>query len=252
MTRVQILILLILAITVCIVFGIAAITVRTQLMPSLTPAIAERPEAETTTTPAAVPTWTPIPISTSTPTPTDTRLPTATYTRVVQDTATPTVTHTPAPTPTGTISPSPTRSSGGGGGGTYRTPVPTPTPTSLYPFRIVGQTLAYSTTNYIFVTYARVTSGDVLLPGYRLIGTHYPTGAHIESEPSCPYLCRASGPSIEDYLIQEGNLVFEAFFYDTGSWSLMLVDPQGRQVSEILHIGIDIRDRKWFYYHLNR
>ena len=252
MTRVQILILLILAITVCIVFGIAAITVRTQLMPSLTPAIAERPESETTTTPAAVPTWTPIPISTSTPTPTDTRLPTATYTRVVQDTATPTVTHTPAPTPTGTISPSPTRSSGGGGGGTYRTPVPTPTPTSLYPFRIVGQTLAYSTTNYIFVTYARVTSGDVLLPGYRLIGTHYPTGAHIESEPSCPYLCRASGPSIEDYLIQEGNLVFEAFFYDTGSWSLMLVDPQGRQVSEILHIGIDIRDRKWFYYHLNR
>ena len=251
MTRVQILILLILAITVCIVFGIAAITVRTQLMPSLTPAIAERPETESTTTLVPEPTWTPIPISTSTPTPTDTRLPTATYTRVVQDTATPTVTHTPAPTPTGTISPSPTRSSGGGGG-TYRTPVPTPTPTSLYPFRIVGQTLAYSTTNYIFVTYARVTSADVLLPGYRLIGTHYPTGAHIESEPSCPYLCRASGPSIEDYLIQEGNLVFEAFFYDTGSWSLMLVDPQGRQVSEILHIGIDIRDRKWFYYHLNR
>ncbi len=250
MTRVQILILLILAITVCIVFGIAAVTVRTQLMPSLTPAIAERPETEGTTTLAAASTWTPIPSSTSTPTPTDTRLPTATYTRVVQDTATPTVTHTPAPTPTGTITPSPTRSSGGSG--SYRTPVPTPTPTSLYPFRIVGETLTYSTTNYIFVTYARVTSGDVLLPGYRLIGTHHPTGAHIESEPSCPYLCRGSGPRIEDYLIQEGNLVFEAFFYDTGTWSLMLIDPQGRQVSEILHIAIDIRERKWFYYHLNR
>jgi hypothetical protein len=125
-------------------------------------------------------------------------------------------------------------------------------PTSRYPFRIVAEPLEYKTKNFIFVIYARVTSGDVLLPGYRLIGTHYPTGAHIKSEPSCAYLCRASGPNLEDALIQEGNLVFEAFFYDTGYWSLVLVDAQGNQVSEVFNIDIDIKKRKWFYYLFNR
>ena len=56
----------------------------------------------------------------------------------------------------------------------------------------------------------------------------------------------------EDYLIQEGNLVFEAFFYDTGTWSLVIVDPQGQQASEVLQIDIDIKKRKWFYYHFGR
>ncbi len=248
MTRVQILILAILAITVCMVFGIAAIAVRTQLIPSLTPVVAQQPEVSPTS--AATPTWTIMPTNTLTPTPVDTPLPTPTNTRVVVDTLTPTPTHTSAPTPTGTITPTPTRSSSGGGssGG----PRPTPTSTSRYPFRIVAEPLEYKTKNFIFVVYARVTSGDVLLPGYRLMGTHYPTGAHIESEPSCAYLCRASGPSLEDALIQEGNLVFEAFFYDTGYWSLVLVDPQGNQVSEVFNIDIDIKKRKWFYYLLNR
>jgi len=227
MTRVQILILAILAITVCMVFGIAAITVRTQLMPSLTPVVAQQPEPEAPPTSAATPTWTIMPTYTLSPTPVDTPLPTATNTRVVQDTLTPTPTHTAAPTPTGTITPTPTRSSSSGGGGSSGGPRPTPTPTSRYPFRIVTQPLEYKTKNFIFVIYARVSSGDVLLPGYRLIGTHYPTGANIKSEPSCVHLCRASGPKVEDYLIQESNLVFEAFFYDTGTWSLMLVDPQG-------------------------
>ncbi len=250
MTRVQILILAILAITVCMVFGIAAIAVRTQLIPSLTP-IAQQPEPEVPPTSAATPTWTIMPTNTLTPTPVDTPLPTATNTRVVQDTPTPTPTHTAAPTPTGTITPTPTRRSSGGGGSSGA-PRPTPAPTSRYPFRIVTEPLEYKTKNFIFVVYARVTSGDVLLPGYRLIGTHYPTGAHINSEPSCTYLCRASGPDVEDALIQEGNLVFEAFFYDTGYWSLVLVDPQGNQVSEVFNIDIDIKKRKWFYYHFNR
>lgn len=250
MTRVQILILAILAVTVCIVFGVAAVVVQTQFIPSLTPVIAEQPLAEASLTPAATATWTPIPTSTITPTPTDTPLPTPTNTRVVNDTATPTPTYTPLPTSTGTISPTPTRT--GGGGSSPGAPRPTPTPSSRYPFKIVGAPLEYKTKNFIFVVYVRVTSGDVLLPGYRLVGTHYPTGANIKSEPSCPKLCRGSGPRIEDYLIQEGNLVFEAFFYDTGTWSLMLVDGQGQQVSEVFNINIDIKDRKWFYYHFNR
>jgi hypothetical protein len=248
MTRAQILILAILAITVCIVFGIAAITVQTQLTPSLTPIVAQQPETEVPPASAATPTWTLVPTWTSTPA--ETSLPTPTNTRVVDDTPTPTQTHTPAPTSTGTISPTPTRSRGSGSSSSA--PRPTPTPTSRYPLSIVQGPLVYTTTNYIFVVYARITSGDVLLPGYRIVGTHYPTGANIKSPPSCSYLCKASGPNVEDWLIQQSNVAFEAFFYDTGTWVLILVDPQGNQVSEVLHINIDIKDRKWFYYHFNR
>jgi hypothetical protein len=250
MTRVQILILAILAITVCVVFGIAAIAVQTQLIPSLTPAVAQPPETEVPPISAATPTWTLIPTWTLTPTPAETPIPTPTNTRVVDDTPTPTQTHTPAPTSTGTISPTPTRSRGGGS--SSGVPRPTPTPTSRYPFSIVEGPLVYTTTNYIFVVYARITNGNVLLPGYRLVGTHYTTGVHIESAPSCPYLCKASGPAVEDALIQEGNVAFEAFFYDTGTWTMVLVDPYGNQVSEVFHVNIDINNRRWFYYHFNR
>jgi hypothetical protein len=98
----------------------------------------------------------------------------------------------------------------------------------------------------------RITSGNTLLPGYRMVGTHNPTGAHVESPPSCGKLCKGSGPKRENWLIQESNLAFEAFFYDTGTWSLVLLDPQGQQASEVLEIKIDIKDRKWYYYHFNR
>jgi hypothetical protein len=252
MTRVQILILAILAITVCLVFGIAAIAVQTQLIPSLTPAVAQLPETEVPSVSEATPTWTLVPTWTpaSTPTPAETPIPTPTNTRVVNDTPTPTQTHTPAPTSTGTVSPTPTRSRGGGS--SPAAPRPTPRPTSRYPLSVVEGPLVYTTTNYIFVVYARITSGNLLLPGYRLDGTHYPTGVHIRSAPSCPYLCKASGPALEDALIQEGNVAFEAFFYDTGTWNMMVVDPYGNQVSEVFYVNIDINNRRWFYYHFNR
>jgi hypothetical protein len=110
------------------------------------------------------------------------------------------------------------------------------------------------TKNHMFVVYARITGpdGTTLLPDYRMIGTHSPTGVNIQSEPSCDYLCRASGPRMEDYYILEGNLVFEAFFYDTGTWSLVVLDPQGQQASEKLEIEIDRQERRWFYYHLSQ
>jgi hypothetical protein len=116
----------------------------------------------------------------------------------------------------------------------------------------VAEPLIYETDNYFFIVLARVTSGDVLLPGYRLVGTHSPSGANVESDLSCNYLCKASGPTRKDWLIQEGNLVFEAFFYDSGTWSLMLIDPQGRQASDVLQFEIDIKDKKWFYYQFGR
>lgn len=247
MTRVQILILAILAILVCVVFGVAAVVIRSQLLaPDST--VADQPDALPTS--AVTPTWTIIPTSTFTPLPINTLPPTPTYTRVVVDTATPTASATPTitPTPANTLTPTRARRGGGSTGG----PRPAPRPTSRYPLVVVEGPITYTTKNYIFVVFARVTSGDTFLPGYRMVGTHSPTGAHVESAPSCDELCKASGPKREKSLIQEGNLAFEAFFYDTGTWSLVLVDPQGRQASEVLQIDIDIRDRLWYYYHFGR
>jgi hypothetical protein len=253
MTRRQIYALAGLAMMVCVVFFILAITVRSNLTNSIASA---NPEPAGSAVPPS-PTFTPglaiIPTNTFTPLPAEPSTPTPTYTRVVNDTATPTPSQTPEPThtPTSTPIPAATQSRGGGsrtGGG----PRPTPAPTSRYPFTVVEEPQVYSTTNHIFVVLARVTSGgSVLVPGYRMVGTHSPTGASHQSEPSCDHLCKASGPKGE-FLIQEGNLVFEAPFYDTGTWSLMLVDPQGRQVSEVLKIDVDSKNKKWFFYHFNQ
>jgi len=53
-------------------------------------------------------------------------------------------------------------------------------------------------------------------------------------------------------MVQEGNLVFEAPFYKTGTWSLMLIDPQGQQASEVFKLEIDDDHRQWFYYRFGR
>ncbi len=253
MTRRQIYTLAGLAMMVCVVFFILAITIRSNLANPVASADAEPPTSAAPPTPTFTPGLVIVPTSTFTPLPAEPPTLTPTYTRVVVDTATPTPSQTPEPThtPTSTSIPTATRSRGSGGGGTGGTTRATPTPTSRYPFRIMEEPQVYSTTNHIFVVLARVTSGgSVLVPGYRMVGTHSPTGASHQSEPSCDYLCKASGPKGE-FLIQEGNLVFEAPFYDTGTWSLMLVDPQGRQVSEVLKIEIDSQDKKWFFYHFN-
>jgi hypothetical protein len=246
MTQAQILVLAVLAVLVCIVFGVAVAMIRPLLAPSLEPAVAEQPGAGVA--PASTATWTPIPTNTFTPFPTHTSFPTPTYTRVVLDTATPTPSQTAAPTPTETSIPTSTR---GGSRSTIGTPQPTPTPTSRFPLKIVGEPVAFETDNHFFVILAKVTAGNVLLPGYRMVGNHTPTGAGHQSQPSCDHLCKASGPG-ETFPIQEGNLVFEPFFYATGTWSLVLLDPQGRQASDVFQVEIDIEEKMWFYYHFNR
>jgi hypothetical protein len=254
MTRRQTLTLAGLAMMVCVVFFILAITIRSNLTNPVASANLEPPTSAIPPSPTFTPGLAIVPTSTFTPPPAEPSTPTPTYTRVVVDTATPTPSQTPEPTytPTSTPIPAATQGRGSGGGRSGGAPRPTPTPTSRYPFKILEEPQVYSTTNHIFVVLARVTSGgSVLVPGYRMVGTHSPTGAGHQSEPSCDHLCKASGPKGE-FLIQEGNLVFEAPFYDTGTWSLMLVDPQGRQVSDVLKIEVDSQQRKWFFYHFNQ
>lgn len=201
-------------------------------------------------TPTQTATPTPIPTSTPTAPPTMTPPPTATATRVVVPTDTPTPGPLPIDTPGVNISeeevgvPTPTSV-------VVAKPRKRATPTPAFPFKVI-ESQAYDTENHFFVLYARITSGNALLAGYRIVGTHSPSGQYFESQPSCDTLCKASGPKLKDLLVQEGNVAFEAGVYETGAYHLVLQDPQGQQVSDVIEIPIDASHRQWFYYHFNR
>lgn len=261
MKRWQVLVLISMVILVIILFCGVAFFSRS-LFTDVAPAVIAEGEATAliAVTSAIKPTATAtiIPTQTLTPLPTDTPVPTATSTRVVVDTVTPTASNTP------TITPIPTNTStavikpaGSGGGGGGSTAAPTATPTSKYPFKYVSGPLRYETENHFLYILFRVTAGGNPVSGYKLVGTHSPTGYQWESDPSCPNLCKASGP--ESYTnpdgdevkfqIQEANLVFESPAYDTGTWTLMLVDSYGQQVSDIFQLTLDGDKKEWFYYH---
>ena len=120
------------------------------------------------------------------------------------------------------------------------------------------------TSNWFFVLYAQIKTGGALLAGYRVVGTHIPSGSTFESAPSCSDLCKASGPRVSTTPccnesctpeaaslpanVQEGNVALEAPIYDTGTYYIRVLDPQGQQVSDTIEIPIDINDRKWFFY----
>jgi hypothetical protein len=214
---------------------------------------------------SATPTGTP----TATPTPTNTPPPTATATRVVLDTATP----TPAPSPTHTrVLPAnppaayiPPGTDGDVGQASVVTPAPSSIPETANPMKII-ESQAQDTENTFFVIFAQITSNNALLPGYRIVGTHSPSGLAVESEPSCDHLCKASGPktvgdepacdsrytpvacTTTGRPVQEGNVVFEAFAYETGVWSLVVASPEGNQASDVFQIEVDSERRQWFYY----
>lgn len=270
----QRIILILMGMLAAVLFCAVVFLSRSLFLPSNPEALAQQAAQTATsratvfTLPTAVPTFTPTPSPAPTHTPTETPVPTATATRVVKDTATPTPSNTPTSTATPTVTPTNTRvvpvttGGGGGGGGTGGgAPAPTATPASLYPFLMTSGPLSYETSNHIFVILAQVKVGSQPLEGYKLVGTHSPTGFQWESVVSCPDLCKASGPEaiydedgelVEKFQIQKGNLVWESPAYDTGVWSLMLVDSMGRQVSDVFQLALDSSDKYWFYYEFSR
>jgi hypothetical protein len=264
--RSQILILALMAILAIALFCVVAFFSRSLLQPPdptlVAQQVAATADAAFTPRPTATPSLTPTPTNTLTPTPTDTPVPTPTATRVVHSTATPTPSKTPTLTPIPTSTPTNTPIPQGGVGGGYAGgPAPTAVPTSRYPFAIIAEPLVYTTSNHIFVILAQVTRSSVPVPGYRLVGTHSPTGFQWQSPLSCDDLCKASGPEAvydeegertKTFLVQKGNLAFEAPVYETGVWSLMLVDAKGQQVSEVFQIQLDATEKQWFYYLFNR
>ena len=265
MRRGQIFILIVMSIITVILFSIVAIWGITLINSNL-PASVNEPEI--VTAPSPTPTITPTPSATPTntpiPTPTDTPIPTPTNTRVVHDTATPTPSKTPTPAPP-TETPTNTPISRSGGGSVAQVqPTITPLPASLYPLQLVEGPVAYTTTNHFLVILAQVTANNTVpLANYKMIGSHSPTGVNWESLPSCNHWCKASGPPgisnkegtlLKQFSIREGNLVFEFPFYEEGVFSLMLVDPQGRQASEVFQLKLEggDKERKWFFVRFNR
>jgi hypothetical protein len=251
MTRVQMLILAGLLVMVLGVFCVGAVMARSVLLTPPGTAVAEEPLP--IATPVAPPTDTPVYIFTRTaiPTPNIPRSPTATNTRVVNDTATPTITLTPTetPIPTETATPIRIRTSSGGGGGSSSGGAgagPTPVPTSRFPLKMLEGPVSYKTHNHFLVVLVQVTKGGAYAGGYRLIMTKAPSGATYKGPPSCPYICKANGP--EGSILERGNMVLEVP-YESGVVSLMIVNPQGQQVSDVFQITTNVdNDQWWFYY----
>jgi hypothetical protein len=247
MTRVQMLILAGLLVVVLGVFCVGAVLARSVLLTPAGTAVVEEPPP--LATPAPPPSDTPVFIftRTATPTPNIPRSPTATNTRVVNDTATPTITLTPTvtETPTETATPIPARQ-GSGGGSSSGGPKPTPVPTSRFPLKMLEGPVSYKTHNHFLVVLAQVTRGYAYLGGYRLIAIKTPSGAIYKGPPSCPYICKANGP--EGSILQRGNIFLEVP-YESGVVSLMIVDPQGQQASEVFQITTNVDlDQWWFYF----
>lgn len=264
MSSMQKLILVMLALLVTSVFCVVAFLARSVL---LTPGPVEVSAATPTPVGPAepgpepnltfAPTWTPEPMQE------EPREPTATATRVVLDTATPTVTYTPVVVSTST----PDSAVSSVNGSTARQAAPKPTltatPAPSYPFKAVASQ-TYPTANSFFVLYAQVKSGDTLLGGFRLVGTHQPSGMTFDSAPSCYDLCKASGPrtsatpccnslctpeaaSLPAH-VQEGNVALETPIYETGAYYIKLLDAQGHQVSDVIEVPINADDKQWFFY----
>lgn len=267
MRRGQLIILMIMTILAAILLGSALViglsTASLEQNGALQTQVEDLPLTSTHT---PTPTNTP----TNTPTPTDTPLPTPTGTLVVPFTATPTDTPTNRPTPTHTPTQTPppppppvaAANEPNSGSELQATSIPAPVvqPTSIYDFTIVQQPVEYVTENHIFVILARVTAYNAPLGGYRLVGSHQPTGFNFEGASSCDHLCKTSslgeiydgdGNIIHRQAYQAGNLVFEAPRYDTGTWTLRLVDAQGRQASDIFQVSLDFEKKKWIYMHFS-
>ena len=267
MTGRQIAVLVMLALLVAAGLCVAAFLVRPLLLaPGPSAVVRESPAPAGT--PAVTPSETMVPTWTPTPLPLETPLPTETATRVVPDTSTPTT----IPTPTYTLvistteTPNPKTTSGTVVAVTPKKRAPTATPKPPYTFNFVASQV-YTTANSFFVVYAQIRSGNALVGGYRIVGTHQPSGLTFESAPSCYDLCKASGPRLSTTLccnpqctpeasslppnVQEGNVAFEAPVYETGTYYLKILDPQGQQVSDIVVVPIDAQQKQWFYFVFN-
>ncbi len=200
-------------------------------------AVSDKPTRTPRPTFTATPNWTATPTFTLTPLPTAT--PMDTPTPVPTDTPTPvppTATFTPAP-PTNTPKPRPPTA-------TFTPAPPTATPTPSFPFKLVEQ-YQNSTTSTQLVMYIAVTNGsNVPIGGMKIIGDHSPSGAHVESPPTCFEWCAPTAPGGD---AKVGNVKFEPPAYEAGTWTLKLVDGGGALAAAPVTIPVDPANPQWYF-----
>jgi hypothetical protein len=176
-------------------------------------------QKQATSVPTPVPTLTatPIPDPTDTPTPipTDTPLPTK---------------RPPPPPPTATPAP------------------PTPTPAPSFPFEVFeqGNRLFQGTSYHVINIYVAVVSeGNIPVGGYKVVGDHVPSGAHVESAQST-WDWSVTNCLDCDY-IKFGNIKLEPGTFTDGTWSIYVADEAGNQLSPTVPLSYSSDPSQWVW-----
>jgi hypothetical protein len=168
---------------------------------------------------------TPVPTLTPSATPEATELPTPTEPPPPTDTPPP-----PPPRPTNTPAP------------------PTATPAPTFPFKMVeqGNRMFQSTSYHVITVYVAVVSeGNIPLGGYKMVGDHVPSGAHVESGISS-WDWSVTNCLDCDY-IKQGNLKFEPGTFTDGTWNVYLADEGGNPVSETIPLSYSTDPAQWVW-----
>ncbi len=173
--------------------------------------------------------------ATDIPTPVPTLTPSATP----EATAPPTPTEPPPPTDT--PPPPPPRPTD--------TPAPpTATPAPTFPFVMVeqGNRMYQSTSYHVITVYVAVVSeGNIPLGGYKVVGDHVPSGAHVESGISS-WDWSVTNCLDCDY-IKQGNLKFEPGTFTDGTWNIYLTDDSGAPLSATVPLNYSTDPAQWVW-----
>jgi len=174
------------------------------------------PGGHATDIPTPVPTLTPTdtPVATNTPLPTDT----------------PVATNTPRPRPTATPAP----------------PSPTPAPSFQFMVAEQGNRMFQSTSYHVITIYvAVVSSGNIPMGGYKVVGDHSPSGQHAESGLST-WDWGVTNCLECDY-VKQGNLKFEPGSFTDGVWNIYLTDANGARMSETVALPYSSDPEQWVW-----
>jgi hypothetical protein len=185
------------------------------------------------------------------PTEVSTPVPTMTPSHTPEPTATPAPTETPLPTTTPLPPPQPAAAAAPASAASApasEEPAPEPPPDPGFPFAVSEQgNRAFQKTNYHVITIyvAVVSEGNIPLGGYKVVGDHVPSGAHVESGLST-WNWDVVNCLDCDY-VKQGNLKFEPGPFTDGVWNIYLADPGGSQLSPAVPLSYSSNPEEWVW-----
>jgi hypothetical protein len=109
-----------------------------------------------------------------------------------------------------------------------------------------GNRMYQSTSYHVITVYVAVVSeGNIPLGGYKVVGDHVPSGAHVESGIST-WDWSVTNCLDCDY-IKQGNLKFEPGTFTDGTWNIYLTDDSGVPLSETVPLGYSTDPAQWVW-----